>query len=66
MPQHTPTVKVERTRGFGAEVVLHGDGFDAARERAMAMATEQGLTFVHPFDDRQVITLLEYVTLLKL
>jgi threonine dehydratase len=55
MPQHTPTVKVERTRGFGAEVVLHGDGFDAARERAMAMATEQGLTFVHPFDDPLVI-----------
>jgi threonine dehydratase len=55
MPQHTPTVKVERTKGFGAEVVLYGDGFDAARERAMAMATEQGLTFVHPFDDPLVI-----------
>ncbi|MBL8347841.1 MAG: threonine ammonia-lyase [Rubrivivax sp.] len=55
MPQHTPTVKVERTKGFGAEVVLFGDGFDAARERAMAMATEQGLTFVHPFDDPLVI-----------
>jgi len=55
MPQHTPTVKVERTRGFGAEVVLFGDGFDAARERAMAMAAEQGLTFVHPFDDPLVV-----------
>ncbi|MBK9136756.1 MAG: threonine ammonia-lyase [Betaproteobacteria bacterium] len=55
MPQHTPTVKVERTRGFGAEVVLHGDGFDAARERALALAAEQGLTFVHPFDDAAVI-----------
>ncbi len=55
MPQHTPTVKVERTRGFGAEVVLHGDGFDAARERAMTLAAEQGLTFVHPFDDPLVI-----------
>ena len=55
MPQHTPTVKVERTRGFGAEVVLFGDTFDAARERALAMADEQGLTFVHPFDDPLVI-----------
>ena len=55
MPQHTPTVKVERTRGFGAEVVLHGDGFDQARDRALQMAEEQGLTFVHPFDDEAVI-----------
>ncbi|MFO1285322.1 MAG: threonine ammonia-lyase [Rubrivivax sp.] len=55
MPQHTPTVKVERTRGFGAEVVLFGDTFDAARERALAIAAEQGLTFVHPFDDAAVI-----------
>ena len=55
MPQHTPTVKVERTRGFAAEVVLHGDTFDQARDRAMQMATEQGLTFVHPFDDEAVI-----------
>jgi threonine dehydratase len=55
MPQHTPTVKVERTRGFGAEVVLHGDTFDQARDRAMQMAAEQGLTFVHPFDDEAVI-----------
>ena len=55
MPQHTPTVKVERTRGFGAEVVLHGDGFDAARDKALQMAEEQGLTFVHPFDDAAVI-----------
>ena len=55
MPQHTPTVKVERTRGFGAEVVLHGDTFDEARERATALAEEQGLTFVHPFDDPRVI-----------
>jgi threonine dehydratase len=55
MPQHTPMVKVERTRGFGAEVVLHGDTFDEARERALALAAEQGLTFVHPFDDAAVI-----------
>jgi threonine dehydratase len=55
MPQHTPTVKVERTRGFGAEVVLHGDTFDQARDRALTMSAEQGLTFVHPFDDEAVI-----------
>ena len=55
MPTLTPTVKVERTRGFGAEVVLHGEGFDAARERALQIAAEQGLEFVHPFDDALVI-----------
>ena len=55
MPQHTPTVKVERTRGFGAEVVLHGESFDQAHDKALAMAAEQGLTFVHPFDDAAVI-----------
>ena len=55
MPQHTPMVKVERTRGFGAEVVLHGETFDRARERALQIADEQGLTFIHPFDDEAVI-----------
>jgi threonine dehydratase len=55
MPLLTPTVKVERTRGFGAEVVLHGDSFDEARERALEMAAEQGLQFIHPFDDPLVI-----------
>jgi threonine dehydratase len=55
MPRHTPTVKVERTRGFGAEVVLHGEGFDDARAEAMRLAEAQGLAFVHPFDDPLVI-----------
>ena len=55
MPVLTPTVKVERTRGFGAQVVLHGDGFDTARDHALALAQTQGLTFVHPFDDALVI-----------
>jgi threonine dehydratase len=55
MPVLTPTVKVERTRGFGAEVVLHGESFDAARERALAIAADQGLHFIHPFDDPLVI-----------
>jgi threonine dehydratase len=55
MPRHTPGVKVERTLGFGAEVVLHGDGFDEARDHALGLAAAQGLTFVHPFDDPLVI-----------
>jgi threonine dehydratase len=55
MPLATPMVKVERTRGFGAEVVLHGDGFDQARDHALRLADEQGLSFIHPFDDPQVI-----------
>jgi len=55
MPQFTPTVKVERTLGFGAEVVLHGDSFDAAREHALRLAAAQGLSFVHPFDDPLII-----------
>ncbi len=55
MPVTTPTVKVERTLGFGAEVVLHGETFDEARDHALALADAQGLTFVHPFDDELVI-----------
>ena len=55
MPVNTPMVKVERTRGFGAEVVLHGDGFDEARNHALLLAEQQGLAFVHPFDDPLVI-----------
>ena len=55
MPRSTPMVKVERTRGFGAEVVLHGDSFDAAHAHAVALAAVQGLTFIHPFDDPLVI-----------
>ena len=55
MPVQTPTVKVERTLGFGAEVVLFGETFDEAREHALTLAAERGLTFVHPFDDALVI-----------
>lgn len=54
MPRFTPGVKVERTRGFGAEVVLHGDTLEAARQHAYALADAQNLTFVHPFDDEGV------------
>ncbi|MCW5651241.1 MAG: threonine ammonia-lyase [Ramlibacter sp.] len=55
MPRFTPGVKVERTRGFGAEVVLHGDTLDEARQHALALAQQQQLTFVHPFDDEAII-----------
>ena len=54
MPRFTPGVKVERTRGFGAEVVLHGDTLEEARAHAYALADKQGLTFVHPYDDEAV------------
>lgn len=55
MPRFTPGVKVERTRGFGAEVVLHGDTLDEARSHALELATAQHLTFVHPYDDEAII-----------
>ncbi len=55
MPVNTPMVKVERTRGFNAEVVLHGETFDEARDRAVQLAVEQGLSFIHAFDDEAVI-----------
>ena len=55
MPVLTPTVKVERTRGFGATVLLQGNGFDEAHDHALALAQAEGLTFIHPFDDPLVI-----------
>ena len=55
MPRFTPTVKVERTRAFGATIVLHGERFDAAREHGLALAAERGLTMIDPFDDDAVI-----------
>ncbi len=55
MPRFTPGVKVERTRGFGAEVVLHGDTLDAARAHALALGEQQHLTFVHPYDDEAIV-----------
>ena len=54
MPRFTPGVKVERTRGFGAEVVLHGDTLEEARQHAYQLAEQQGLTFVHPYDDEAI------------
>ena len=55
MPRFTPGVKVERTRGFGAEVVLHGDTLEEARAHAYALAEQQGLVFVHPYDDEAIV-----------
>jgi len=55
MPRFTPGVKIERTRGFGAEVVLHGDSLDAARAHAFALAEQRGLSFVHPYDDEAIM-----------
>lgn len=55
MPRFTPGVKVERTRGFGAEVLLHGDTLDEARAHAYELAEREGLVFVHPYDDDAII-----------
>lgn len=56
MPTTTPLIKVERTKGYGAEVILHGDVYDEACEHAMRLAEEQGYTFIHPFNDPIVST----------
>jgi threonine dehydratase len=55
MPRFTPMVKIERTRGFGAEILLVGDSFDDAKIEAAAIAHSRGLTMVHPYDDLDVI-----------
>ena len=56
MSTTTPLIKVNRTKGYGAEVVLHGDVYDEACEYAYKLAEEQGYTFIHPFDDPAVAT----------
>ena len=55
-PTTTPLMKVERTKSYGAEVVLHGDVYDEACEYAYKLAEEHGYTFIHPFDDLAVAT----------
>jgi threonine dehydratase len=55
MPTFTPGVKIERTRGFGAEIVLHGQTLDEARAHALVLAGQQGLIFVHPYDDPDIV-----------
>ena len=56
MPTTTPLIKVNRTKGYGAEVVLYGDVYDDACAYAMKLAEEKGYTFVHPFNDEDVAT----------
>ena len=55
MPRYTPFVKVEHTERHGAEVVLEGDNFDAAKDYALRAVKERGLTLVHPYDDEKII-----------
>lgn len=56
MPTTTPLMKVNRTKSYGAEVVLYGDVYDEACEKAYELAAENGYTFIHPFDDLRVAT----------
>lgn len=56
MPTTTPLMKVNRTKNYGAEVVLYGDVYDEACARAYELAAENGYTFIHPFDDLVVAT----------
>lgn len=56
MPNTTPLMKVNRTKSYGAEVVLHGDVYDEACAKAYELAAEHGYTFIHPFDDLRVAT----------
>ena len=55
MPRHTPNVKVERTRAFGADVLLHGEGLDEARDFALKLAEDNGFELIHPYDDKEII-----------
>lgn len=56
MPTTTPLIKVNRTKSYGAEVVLYGNVYDESCEYALQLAEEKGLTFIHPFDDPEVAT----------
>lgn len=56
MPTTTPLIKVERTKHYGAEVILHGDVYDEACEKALQLAEARGYTFIHPFNDLAVAT----------
>ena len=55
MPKYTPLIKVRATREYGAEVILHGEVYDDAYKRALELQKEFGYTFVHPFDDEDII-----------
>ena len=56
MPTTTPLIKVNRTKSYGAEVLLYGDVYDESCEKALELAKEKGYTFIHPFDDLAVAT----------
>ncbi len=56
MPTTTPLIKVNRTKSYGAEVILYGDVYDDACKYALTLAEENGYTFIHPFDDEVVAT----------
>ena len=55
MPVTTPRIKVDAVRGYGGEVILHGDNYSEAAERAAQLVAETGMVFIHPFDDELVI-----------
>jgi len=55
MPKHAPLSKITATKSYGAEVVLHGEMYDEAYERARQIQQQTGAVFVHPFDDREII-----------
>ena len=55
MPLMTPLVKISATRGFGADVILHGANYDEACDEALRLCKLEGMTFLHPFDDNAVI-----------
>ncbi|MCC7199817.1 MAG: threonine ammonia-lyase, biosynthetic [Gammaproteobacteria bacterium] len=55
MPQTTPAIKVQAVRDLGGEIVLHGDDYDSAYERSLEIAAAEGMEFIHPFDDPDVI-----------
>ncbi len=55
MPRTTPEIKIRAVTELGAEIILHGDGYDAAYEHALAITRERHMVFVHPFDDVDVI-----------
>ncbi len=55
MPTSTPLIKIDRTKAYGAEVVLYGDVYDDAYAKALELAEEKGYTFIHPFNDLDVV-----------
>ena len=55
MPKTTPEIKINSVKGFGGKVVLHGDNYDDAQDHAHRLEQEKGYTFIHPYDDPEVI-----------